>query len=90
MSKLTRNQIAAGVFAQLRALGPQTVAQIQDDLRITKREIEDALYVLTNRGHVEHAWPSTSPLVYQVTQEGRDYANVQQMRRHEGDSRDAP
>lgn len=67
MTKLTTKQIAQGVLSQLRALGPQTVAQIQDDLRIPKREIEQALHLLMIRNEVEYAWPSTSPLVYQAT-----------------------
>lgn len=63
---LTRRQKADGVLSQLRALGPQTVAQIQSDLKMTKREVEDALWLLGNSGAVEYAYPLTSPLTYEA------------------------
>ena len=69
MTRLTGAQNAEGILAQLRGVGPQTVAEIQDDLRITKREVEDALWYLVNRSLVEYTWPVTSPITYKVTGE---------------------
>jgi hypothetical protein len=67
MTKLTRNQIAEAILAQLRGVGPQSIAEIQDDLRITKREVEGAIWLLANRGDVEYTFPYTSPLIYKAT-----------------------
>lgn len=67
MTTLTRKQHREGVLAQLRAVGPQTVAGIMSDLGITKREAEDALWYLANRGQVEYTWPSSSPITYKVS-----------------------
>lgn len=67
MTKPTRKQNAEAVLAQLCGIGPQTVAEIQRDLGMTKREVEDALWLLGNRGEVEYAYPYTSPLTYKTT-----------------------
>lgn len=63
----TSQETAAGVLAHLRAVGPQTAAQIRENLGITKRETEHALWMLQNRGAVELEWPTTSPLTYKAT-----------------------
>jgi DNA-binding IclR family transcriptional regulator len=67
--ELTRRQKSEGVLAHLRGVGPQTAAQIQEDLRMTKREVEDALHILVRQGAVEYDWPTTSPLTYKASQE---------------------
>lgn len=70
MTTLTRKQMAEAVLAQLRGVGPQTVAEIQSDLGATKREVEGALYLLTSHAQVEHVWPVTSPLRYEARPSG--------------------
>ncbi len=67
MTTLTNKQLAEAVHAQLRGVGPQTVAQIQGDLAMTRRQVEDALHLLSNRGKVEYVWPTTSPLTYKAS-----------------------
>lgn len=66
MTVLTGHQKAEAVLAQLRGVGPQTVAEIQADLRLSKRDVERALWLLGSRGQVEYGWPTSSPLVYQA------------------------
>ncbi len=66
-TKLTRKENAEGVLAQLRAVGPQTAAEIRACLGITKREVEDALHLLGAHARVEYTWPTTSPLTYKAS-----------------------
>lgn len=63
---LTRRQKSEAVLAQLRGVGSQTRAEIQADLKMTKREVEDALQILMQEGKVGYAWPVTSPLTYEA------------------------
>jgi hypothetical protein len=64
MSVLTRKEYAHGIEAQLRALGPQTVAQIREDLGLTKRDAEDAIWYLMSMNRIEYA--GTFPIVYRI------------------------
>jgi DNA-binding IclR family transcriptional regulator len=64
---LTRKQNAEAVLAQLRGVGPQTIPDIRADLGMTKREVEDALYLLVRQGQAEYDWPTTVPLTYKAT-----------------------
>ena len=64
MTQSPRKEIAGTVLACLRDVGPQTVEQIRGNTKLTKREVEDALWRLADG--VEYEWPSTSPLVYKV------------------------
>lgn len=66
MTSLTRKQNAEAVLAQLRGVGPQTVAEIRADLGITKREVDDALWLLCSSGRAEYAGPG-APLVYKAS-----------------------
>lgn len=66
--RLTRKQNAEAVLAQLRGVGPQPVAEIRACLGITKREVEEALWLLCSTGKVEYAAPG-SPLVYKASVE---------------------
>ena len=66
MTALATHQIAEGVLAQLRAVGPQTIAEIQADLALTKKQTEDAIRLLMIRGRIEYDYPSRSPLAYRV------------------------
>lgn len=68
MSLTSRKENAEAVLAQLRGVGPQTADEIRDDLRITKREVEDALYWLGSRSRVEYAEPIQSPLIYKASE----------------------
>jgi hypothetical protein len=60
-----RKANAEAVLTQLRAVGPQTAAEIQQDLGLTKREVESALHQLLGAS-VEYDYPTRSPLVYKV------------------------
>lgn len=66
MTALSRKQNAEAVLAQLRGVGPQTVAEIRADLGITKREVDDALWLLCWTGRAEYAGPG-APLVYKAS-----------------------
>ena len=62
----TRKQSADAVLAHLRDAGPRTVDELQADLAMTKRQVQDALYLLGNRQEVEYVWPTTAPLTYKA------------------------
>ena len=66
MTSLSRKEIAQSVLAQLRGVGPQTVADIRADLLLNKRQTEDALHLLVSHGQVEYDYPPSSPLVYKA------------------------
>lgn len=66
MSKLTRKEFAEAILVQLRAVGPQTVAEIRQDLGITKKDAEDAVWFLASRGQIEYDWPMSAPPAYKV------------------------
>lgn len=64
---LTRKQNTEAVLSELRGVGPNTVQGIRDDLHMTKREIEQALWLLCNQGLAEYDYPMTSPLTYKAS-----------------------
>jgi predicted transcriptional regulator len=66
MSSTTRQANAEGVLAQLRGVGPQSVVEIKDDLKMTQRAVGEALYDLQNRNLVELDYPSRFPLKYKA------------------------
>lgn len=69
MNALTRKQNAENVITSLRATGPMSVAEIQSTLGMSKREVEDALWLLGSSARVEYDYPVSSPLVYKATNE---------------------
>lgn len=67
----TRKQTSDIVLEHIRENGPQTGEEIQAALGLTKRAVDDALYLLMSHARIEYTHPVRSPLAYQVSTEIR-------------------
>ena len=71
MTVLTRKENAEAVLSQLRGVGAQSVADVQQDLGMKKREVEDAIWLLASQNKIEYAGLGT-PLTYKATATKRE------------------